>query len=120
MDNLNKELKRLGSRLKFFRKEKGFTQERLANKSGLYEKYYSEIERGNRNISFKNLLKITNGLEVSLRDLFDYKDEYRQDSVKEEKINIIIDLLKRAKSNDLDLINTIVSAVIENRNIKKK
>ncbi|WP_309244049.1 helix-turn-helix transcriptional regulator [Paenibacillus sp. GbtcB18] len=43
-------LKLVGERIRTFRKVKGYTQESLSEKSGIYITYISDIERGERNI----------------------------------------------------------------------
>jgi len=42
--------KLVGEQIRFFRKEKGMTQEQLANACGFQYSYLSDIERGERNI----------------------------------------------------------------------
>ena len=38
----------------------------MASKAGLDRTYYSSVERGERNVSLENLVKIANALDVSL------------------------------------------------------
>ncbi|PNW27815.1 helix-turn-helix domain-containing protein [Formosa algae] len=59
-----------GNKVKTFRKEKGFSQEELAFRSGLHRTYIGMIERAEKNITLKNIEKIANGLEISILDLF--------------------------------------------------
>ncbi|MDU1847385.1 MAG: helix-turn-helix transcriptional regulator [Niallia nealsonii] len=40
----------IGERIRIIRKIKGFTQEKLAEETGLKASYVSDIERGERNI----------------------------------------------------------------------
>jgi transcriptional regulator with XRE-family HTH domain len=65
-------LKRFGERLRSLRKEKGFTQEDLAEKAGFTRSYYTEIERGKRNVSLLNITKLAVCLGVSLTELLDF------------------------------------------------
>ena len=63
---------KFGSKIRELRRLKGFSQEDLASKSGLHRTYISDIERGDRNVSLKNIEKIARALEVSLGDLMKY------------------------------------------------
>jgi len=40
------------------------TQETLADAAGLHWTYIGQIERGERNLSYKNVLKLARGLSV--------------------------------------------------------
>ena len=53
------------------RKEKGFSQENLANASQLDRTYISMLERGIRNPTLKSLLKIAIALEIKPVQLFE-------------------------------------------------
>lgn len=59
-----------GKSLKQIRKEKGFSQEFLALKCELDRTYISSVERGERNISLINIIKIANALECKPEDFF--------------------------------------------------
>ena len=63
--------KKFGDKIRELRKQKGFSQERLAFKSGLHRTYISDIERGSRNVSLKNIEKIAKALGVSPKSLLD-------------------------------------------------
>lgn len=43
--------------MKKYRNEKHLSQEELADKAGLHRTYISSIERGQRNVSLKNIQK---------------------------------------------------------------
>jgi len=62
---------KFGERIERLRKEKGLTQEVLAEKAGLHRAYFWDIENG-RNISIKTCYKIAKALDVSLSKLFDF------------------------------------------------
>lgn len=69
--NYNFLYQKLAQRIEKLRKEKGLTQEELAEKAGLHRSYFWDIENG-RNISIKTAYKITKGLGISFSDLFNF------------------------------------------------
>ena len=64
--------KQVGNRIKQLRNEKGISQETLANRAGLDRTYITSVERGKRNITIVSMEKITNALEISLQDFFNF------------------------------------------------
>lgn len=69
--NYNFLYQNFGERIEKLRKQKGLTQESLAEKAGLHRAYFWDIESG-RNISIKTAYKIARALGVSLSQLFDF------------------------------------------------
>ena len=51
-------------KLRYYRLEKGLTQEKLAELTGLHRAYISALERERRNISLENIEKIASVLEI--------------------------------------------------------
>lgn len=58
------ELVELGQRVRALRENAGLTQESLADQSDLHWSYVGQIERGERNLTYKNLLRLARGLGV--------------------------------------------------------
>lgn len=52
----------LGRRVRALRADAGLTQEALAHAAGLHWTYVGQIERGERNPTFLNVLKLARGL----------------------------------------------------------
>jgi transcriptional regulator with XRE-family HTH domain len=59
----------LGEAIRQFRKQKGFSQEKLAELADLSPVYISRLEWGKENISLDSLLPIAKALRIRLRDL---------------------------------------------------
>lgn len=57
-------LKALGERVRARRHELGLSQEGLGDVSGLHWTFVGQVERGQRNISFVNLLRVAQALQV--------------------------------------------------------
>lgn len=55
----------VGQNIRKFRKLRGFSQEELADKSGLHRTYIGGIERGERNITLDSLQIIANALDIA-------------------------------------------------------
>ena len=69
-DKLLDILKILGKNIKLYRSQLGWTQEELANLSGVYRTHLAGIETGNLNPSVKTVEKLAKALNVSVADLF--------------------------------------------------
>lgn len=62
--------KNFGSIIRKYRHIKEISQEELAARTGLHRTYISEVERGERNVSLVNIVKISTGLEVNPSIIF--------------------------------------------------
>jgi transcriptional regulator with XRE-family HTH domain len=63
------ELVAFGRRLRKLRKAAGMTQEELAHAAGLHWTYVGQIERGERNLTYKNVAKLARGLGLEATEL---------------------------------------------------
>ncbi len=68
-------LLRFGARLRVLRKERELSQERFAEICDLDRTYISGIERGERNVSLKNIEVLARGLNLELSELFKNLDQ---------------------------------------------
>ena len=59
----------LGKAIRAAREKSGESQESVALKAGFHRNYYSDVERGNRNITDATLLKIAKALDVKASEL---------------------------------------------------
>lgn len=62
---------KIADQIEKLRKEKGMTQEELAEKAGLHRAYFWDIENG-RNISIKTAYKIARALNVKVREIIPF------------------------------------------------
>ena len=72
--------KLVGKRLKELRVSQKLSQETLANSVEMSRTYYAEVETGKRNVTVKNLKRLTDGLGVSLQEFF-ASPIFREDTV---------------------------------------
>ena len=63
---------RFGNRVRQLRLINKFSQEALAEKSGVHRTYLGGVERGERNISLRNIEAIAKALGVTLSELFQF------------------------------------------------
>jgi transcriptional regulator with XRE-family HTH domain len=64
-------LKRFGDRVRILRQRIGLSQEALAARAGIHRTYMGGVERGERNICLKNIIRLAAALGVHPRELFD-------------------------------------------------
>lgn len=74
----NVQLVRLGLQIRKVRKERGYSQEDFAARAGLDRAYYGGVERGERNLSALNLIKIAAALNVEVGQLFPSIHEFQE------------------------------------------
>jgi transcriptional regulator with XRE-family HTH domain len=60
----------LGQQIRKIRIAKDFSQEGFASEVNMERSYYGGVERGERNASARNLMKIARALKVRVGDLF--------------------------------------------------
>ena len=59
----------LGERVRARRSSLGLSQEALADRCGVHWTFLGQVERGQRNLSLHNLLKLADGLDVDPGEL---------------------------------------------------
>ena len=63
--------RQIGEAIRFYRKNAGLTQEKLAEAVDLNPKYLGEIERGEKIISIEALLRIAKAVKVPIKVIFE-------------------------------------------------
>ena len=62
---------KFGEKIKFFRLEKGWSQEKIALEAGIDRTYLPGIEKGERNVSITVVEKLAIALGVKIKDFFE-------------------------------------------------
>jgi transcriptional regulator with XRE-family HTH domain len=65
-------LQKLGERIRYIRKERGITQERLAYSINKDQQSIQRLEKGKTNPSFYYLCQISEGLGVNLQEIVNF------------------------------------------------
>lgn len=60
-----------GARVRELRLAAGLSQEKLAANAGMHRTYLSGVERGERNISLRNIARLARALDVSPAELLE-------------------------------------------------
>jgi transcriptional regulator with XRE-family HTH domain len=100
----------LGRRIRYLRKIKGMTQQKLGDEADMDYKYLGAIERGEKNPSIDNLAKIAAALNVDLHEIFIF--EHETDDTKELKKKID-EMLKDASKKEYGTIYRVIKAILK-------
>jgi len=73
-NNKSEVLRDIGRNIRQYRKKRGWSQEDLAFECEFHRTYIGAVERGEKNITILNLLKIKEQLGVRLVDLYQEED----------------------------------------------
>ena len=66
---------RFGEKVKFFRLERGWSQEKLALEADIDRTYLPGIEKGERNVSITVVEKLAIALGLDIKDFFENEDK---------------------------------------------
>ena len=61
----------IGQRIRNYRTQKGFSQEKLAELSGCHPTYIGQLERGEKNATLESIERISSALDIPLSTLFE-------------------------------------------------
>lgn len=71
-------IKAFGLRVRYFRKRLGLSQDDLADIAELHRTYVGAVERGERNISLLNILRLADALDIPTKELFNEDVESKE------------------------------------------
>lgn len=102
------DFKAIGNRIKQKRKDKGLTQEHLAERLFLSVGYISNIERGTTKINLTTLSDIADILECDVSELVSHTSTGNKNYLSTELNELIGSLNDNEKNMVLQLLNTYV------------
>lgn len=100
----------IGERIRYQRKEKGISQEELAERAGMHPTYIGQLERGEKSATIDSLEKVTVALEITFEDLF----RYIQPSMKckdNTTLSLIVNRLHTMGEENLKVILNMITAL---------
>lgn len=95
----------ISARIKFFREQKGYTVNRLANIAGISQSYLRSVELGQKNPTVEILSEICWALDISLKDFFD--DDTLASLQKDELLREIYRLTPKQRQNLANFLKSL-------------
>lgn len=99
----------LGERLRNYRNQKGWSQEKLAERAGLHPTYIGQLERGEKNATIDSICKVANALEIPLEQLF---EKINQIDAKNNIASECYDIILSRPVDEQEQLRSILIAVI--------
>ena len=90
--------------IRTIRKNKGLSQEYVANKLNMTQSGFAQIERGERGLLYSLLEQIAQILELDVCELINFHKTTEQKLLYKEKVFIQIEVDKEAKEQVLNII----------------
>lgn len=97
----------VGKRITFFRSQKNYSVNKLANLAGISQSYLRDIELGNKNPTIEIISIICDALDLTLQDFF--SDDTISSIQNNEILNKFYQLNKEQQKTLLAFIDTIIS-----------
>jgi transcriptional regulator with XRE-family HTH domain len=102
----------VGERIRYFRKNRGLTQEQLGEKVGLPQSYVGAIERGEKNLSLETLERIIKALQLGPAEVF-IPIKNKEHLKKDKLIDLISLRLQERDLNEIETIYTLMKDVLK-------
>jgi transcriptional regulator with XRE-family HTH domain len=99
--------KKIGERIKKIRKEKGFTQVELAQKTGIAQNYISSYEIGRRKAQYDALANLALALNVSIDSLLGIEEVESDKSLESNLLKRMKNIQRLPSAQKSALIKTI-------------
>ena len=108
MNNIEKIISLLSNKIRTFRNSKGWTQERLAERTDVHPTYISRIESGLKLPALVSIYKIAEALDVEVYELF--IDETKA-SLLDYKKKKLISIVSESAPTNIDIYSTVLNAL---------
>lgn len=100
----------LGMRIRYYRKEKHITQEKLAEVCNLHPTYIGQLERGEKNATVESIYRIAKGLNIPISKLLENM-EYLENKSSDTSLEIYHQLLSLPHDKQ-QIIQQIIQDII--------
>lgn len=97
----------IGGRIRNLRKDKGWSQEELADRAGLHFTYIGKIERSEHRVTIESLEKVTRALGVSLEEFFHLIQPVKEGTYNDTITHIINHLINRSSDDQKKALHLI-------------
>lgn len=104
----------VGSRVRYFRKLRGWSQEKLALNAGINPAFLGHLERGMKSPTITTLEKLTAALDITLEELFAQNIE--TDDSRQTEIKRILYTIRDLEEAELKRMADIIQKVMEFKN----
>lgn len=91
----------VAERIRILREKAGYSQNELANRSGVSQSHLRRVELGQSRITVDHLQMICDALGISLRDFFDYTAE------QDELSKVVSNLTTKQKQHLLEFLKSL-------------
>lgn len=104
----------IGARIRYFRKLKGLSQEKLAWEAGINPAFLGELERGQKSPTLKTLEKITDALSIQLYELFAGPGTLPDEN--DIELSTIMESLRALPPQQIHQMSVIIQTILEMKN----
>lgn len=101
----------LGMRIRYYRKERHITQEKLAEICNLHPTYIGQLERGEKNATIESIYRIAKGLDIPISTLLENM-EYLESSSSNIPLDVYHQMLSLSYEQQIilqEIIQNIIS-----------
>lgn len=99
----------LGMRIREVRKQRGLSQERLAEKVGVDPKQISRIEGGKSAPSLDTLEAIAKHLQVEIKDLFEFQHLVAEERIEDQAVRMLGLMDEKTKLLAMRILQTLTT-----------
>ena len=103
----------LGMRIRYYRKERHITQEKLAEICNLHPTYIGQLERGEKNATIESIYRIAKGLDIPISTLLENM-EYLESSSSNIPLDVYHQMLSLSYEQQIilqEIIQNIISLI---------
>ena len=97
----------IGARISFFRTQKNYTVNKLANMAGISQSYLRDVELGKKNPTVEILSFVCDALDISLSDFFD------DDTAKRITSDPLLNTIYRLNSEQREALNLFLKTLLK-------